>query len=123
MQASCDMTVYVDKLEDWGWNLRGRTVQSCHLFTDSLELDELHLFAERIGLKRTWFQPHRVAPHYDLTASRRRAAVALGAVEVGRREASRIWRARNAELAQGAVATGRLAKPEDENRPQRDLFQ
>lgn len=69
------MAIYVDRLENWGWKLRGRVVMSCHMFTDSLDLEELHQFAERIGMQRAWFQPHRVAPHYDLTPSRRTEAV------------------------------------------------
>ncbi|WP_175795472.1 DUF4031 domain-containing protein [Burkholderia multivorans] len=93
------MTIYVDALENWGWRLRGRLVPSCHMFTDAADLEELHVFAERIGMRRSWFQLHRVAPHYDLTSSRRTAAVQLGAVEVGRREASEIWRARREAVA------------------------
>lgn len=88
------MTIYVDSLENWGWKMRGRTVASCHMFTDSLDLEELHRFAERIGMRRAWFQPHRVAPHYDLTPSRRAMAIRLGAVFVERREASQIWKKR-----------------------------
>lgn len=95
------MTVYVDDLTNWGWKLRGRTVASCHMFTDSVELDELHAMAERIGLKRAWFQEHRLAPHYDLTPSRRADAVAFGAVEVDRARSVEIWRARRAEVAAG----------------------
>lgn len=43
--------------------------------------------AKRIGLKRRWFQDVNVTtcPHYDLTAGRRIAAVAAGAVECDRR--------------------------------------
>lgn len=93
------MTIYVDALESWGWKLRGRTVRSCHMFTDSTDIEELHVFAERIGMRRSWFQPHRVAPHYDLTGTRRALAVRLGAVEVGRREASAIWRQRRESVA------------------------
>lgn len=93
------MTIYVDELEDWGWKMRGRIVQSCHMFTDALDLEELHLFAVRIGMRRDWFQPHKVAPHYDLVKSRRDLAVTLGAVEVGRRDASRIWKARRELVA------------------------
>jgi hypothetical protein len=39
--------------------------------------EELHAFAKKIGLKREWFQPWPKASidHYDLTASRRKAAV------------------------------------------------
>ncbi len=63
------MTVYVDR-----W---------CHLFADDVE--ELHVLAARIGMKRAWFQhrPGRL-PHYDLVPPRRAAALAAGAVEVGR---------------------------------------
>lgn len=93
------MTIYVDTLENWGWKLRGHTVASCHMFTDSADLEELHVFAEKLGMKRTWFQPHRVAPHYDLTKRRRDAALALGAVSVVRRDASRIWRERRELVA------------------------
>lgn len=49
-------------------------------------LDALHAFALRIGLKRIWFQDHRRMPHYDLTATRRAFAVWLGAKELSRRE-------------------------------------
>ena len=81
-------------MEEWGWRMRGRTVASCHMFTNSADIEELHSFAVQLGMKRTWFQPHAVAPHYDLVKSRRDLAVSLGAVEVGRRQASSIWRAR-----------------------------
>lgn len=92
------MTIYVDPLMSHGWNLRGHAVQNCHLFTDGT-LDELHNFAAQIGMKRSWFQPHST-PHYDLTPSRRKVAVALGAVEVDRRQAVTIWRARRTLEAQ-----------------------
>jgi hypothetical protein len=88
------MTIYVDGLRNWGWKLRGHKVASCHMFCSDVDLEELHAFAERIGMRREWFQPHRVTPHYDLTARRRAMAVALGAIEVDRRTASGIWRAR-----------------------------
>jgi len=64
------------------------------MFSDSIDLSELHEMAGKIGIKLSWFQLHRIAPHYDLVASRRKAAVALGAVEVNRRQASGIWKAR-----------------------------
>lgn len=88
------MAIYVDQLANWGWVMRGRVVRNCHMFTDELNLEELHLAAERIGMKRQWFQAHRIAPHYDLTASRRLVAVSIGVIEVSRREASAIWKAR-----------------------------
>ena len=82
--------VRVDKLQvhgnAWGPFLGG----SCHLTADSLE--ELHAFADRLGLQRVWFQDHRTLPHYDLTKRRRVKAVALGAVEVTTREQIAAWR-------------------------------
>ncbi|MBB5546634.1 DUF4031 domain-containing protein [Paraburkholderia fungorum] len=110
------MAIYVDALESWGWKMRGREVRSCHMFTDSLDLEELHVFAERIGMRRMWFQLHKVAPHYDLTASRRAAALLLGAIEVDRREASGIWRARR----EAVLATRDIRSTSDtESREQR----
>jgi hypothetical protein len=55
---------------------------SCHLTTDDLSLSELHRFAERLGMRRDWFQRHDFAPHYDLVPRRRELALALGAVHV-----------------------------------------
>lgn len=91
--------VYVDALVDWGWKLRGRRVLSCHMFTDSLDLDELHSVALRIGMHREWFQPHRLALHYDLTARRREAAISLGAIAVDRHAAAATWRERRRLVA------------------------
>jgi hypothetical protein len=97
------VTVYVDPLVNWGWVLRGHRVASCHMFSDQADLAELHDLASRIPMRRTWFQQHRIAPHYDLTASRRNAALLLGAIAVDRMEAVRIWRARKALMGAGAA--------------------
>jgi hypothetical protein len=61
---------------------------SCHLMANGYSdqhLDALHKFAARIGLQRRWYQPHKIAPHYDLTIGKRARAVAAGAVEVSTR--------------------------------------
>lgn len=92
------MPVYVDPLMTHGWKMRGRPVRNCHMFTDEATLDELHRVAAAIGMKRSWFQDERVK-HYDLTPTRRLAAIAAGAIEVERREAVRIWRAAGASAA------------------------
>jgi hypothetical protein len=42
-----------------------------HLISDR-SLEELHLFANQIGLKREWFQDKPGQPHYDLTTPRMR---------------------------------------------------
>jgi len=88
------MAIYIDWLCRHGWRLRGRTILSCHLFPEgpaTEALEELHTFARRIGLKRSWFQAAptgRMAgsvPHYDLTAGKRAQAVAAGAIELTRK--------------------------------------
>jgi hypothetical protein len=88
------MTIFVDPLGSFGWKMRGRVVQNCHMFTDVVDIEELHTFAEQIGMKRAWFQPHHITPHYDLTPNRREAALMRGAVAVSRRDAVEIWRRR-----------------------------
>lgn len=71
------MTVYVDDaVHLW----RGR--RWAHLLAD--ELDELHAFAERLGLPRHAFQDKRSGAHYDIDAVMRERALALGAVAISR---------------------------------------
>lgn len=94
------MTVRVDDgfVEgEWGrWSGGG------HLQADTT--DELHAFAERLGLRRAWFQSKPGRPwhdHYDLTREGRRRAIDLGAVPVPWREAAR----RNIALRRAARGT------------------
>lgn len=53
----------------------------CHMWAEHGEEEQLHEFAAKIGLKRTWYQPHRIIGHYDLVPSKRALAIAAGAVE------------------------------------------
>lgn len=84
------MTVYVDDTY-----LRARVgrinARWCHMTADTDA--ELHAMAEAIGMRRSWAQhmdhPNRWHRHYDVTESRRAAAVAAGAVEITWREAAR----------------------------------
>jgi len=76
------VTVYVDKLRSVPTGPHWKWPEACHMIADSV--DELHLFARRIGMRRSWFQPVSF-PHYDLHARRRARAVHAGAVEVDRR--------------------------------------
>lgn len=84
------MAIYVDELRDYrdlfGRGLPGRW---CHMVTDG-DLEELHAFAMRLGIRRGRFQDHPRHPHYDLLPDSRALAVALGAVEVSTRELGRI---------------------------------
>lgn len=70
------MTVYVDA-EAIEW--RGK--RWCHLVADTL--DELHAFADQLGLRRSWFQCKKY-PHYDVTISVRTKALRLGALDADR---------------------------------------
>lgn len=72
------MTVYVDQYPEWlgvpkKWQGGG------HLF--GTDLEELHEFAEFIGLKREWYQGNQF-PHYDLTRGKRSQAIRNGAEEL-----------------------------------------
>lgn len=100
------MPVYVDAaIHEW----RGR--RWCHLF--SADLDELHGFARRLGLLRGWFQepPKASWPHYDVTSTKRDAAILLGAVDADRKtlllvsgEAMVAWcRANRPDLVPSAI--------------------
>ena len=74
------MSVYVDPLMEWGGSKSFRWKKSCHLMADTLK--ELHDFAVKLRMKRSWFQRHRFLAHYDLTESKRKQAVRMGAQEV-----------------------------------------
>jgi hypothetical protein len=76
------VSVYVDGER----NGFGRMVM-CHMWADTLA--ELHEMAAKIGMRREWFQPLSF-PHYDVSLSRRAAAVSNGAIEVTRREGCEI---------------------------------
>lgn len=77
-------TVMVDRLMRCPRNAKWQHDKACHMFAADPDLEKLHAFASRLGLKRSWFQDKSSMPHYDLTESKRRAAVAAGAVEVDR---------------------------------------
>jgi len=99
MSADFPDGVYVDPLAAHGFRLRGRVVQSCHLVTNMVDLSELHRIAAVAGMRREWFQDGS-SPHYDLTESRREAAIAAGAVPVDRVGLVAVVRQRRARLAE-----------------------
>jgi len=74
--------VYVDKMKT-----QYRRMVMSHMLADSLE--ELHTMADRVGLKRKWFQNHKT-PHYDLCQAKRALAIQLGAVEIERRQVGKL---------------------------------
>lgn len=82
------MPVYVDPIMPCQPTPNWRYDKSCHMFADTL--DELHSLANRIGLKRAWFQDKRV-PHYDLTEGKRLQALQHGAVPLTREETVAKW--------------------------------
>jgi hypothetical protein len=94
------MTVYVD---DARIPARVGRLHTCwsHLTAD--DRDELHAFAARLGLRRAWFQdkpnqdgtpgPHW---HYDVTDTKRAAAIAAGATPLNLREMGQLITARRA---------------------------
>jgi len=64
---------------------RLRKAKWCHMWSDN-NVEELHLFAELIGMKREWFQNKPGFPHYDLTETRRLVAISKGATAIPLRE-------------------------------------
>jgi Protein of unknown function (DUF4031) len=82
------LSVYVDNaFAVGGW---GRWSGGGHLQADTLY--ELHEFAERIGLRREWFQSKPGRPendHYDLTRAGRELALEFGAIDEDRAASAR----------------------------------
>lgn len=78
------MTVWVDSLIEYQpGTVKGaaRVKYWCHMFSDTEA--ELHEMADKIGMRRVWFQPFPAhsLPHYDLSQTRRILAVSHGAKE------------------------------------------
>ncbi len=99
------VSVYVDHAFAFGdW---GRWTGGGHLQADSL--DELHAFAERLGLRREWFQSRPGRPendHYDLTEAGRRLALERGAIAEDRRAGTSRRRAVRRRRSSGAISSG-----------------
>lgn len=86
------MTVYVDnhRVPARVGRVSGRW---SHLTADTPE--ELHAFAARLGLLRSWYQDKGDGRwHYDVTDPKRDAAIALGASSIDIREMGAITSAR-----------------------------
>lgn len=88
------MSVYVDDMKA----RFGRMVM-CHMIADSTE--ELHAMADQVGVARRWLQKGGTAEeHYDVCLAMKSRAIALGAVEVTKRELVRKIRARRPAVSQ-----------------------
>ena len=100
--------IYVDNMR-MPARVRGTRGYWSHLTADAK--DELHEFAERLGLKRSWFQTCKrpcgkpgepcVHWHYDITDSKRDEAIRLGAEDIDIREMGAIISARRVALRAG----------------------
>jgi hypothetical protein len=105
------MPVYVDDFRVPA-TVAGTRGRWSHLTADTPH--ELHEFANKIGLRRAWFQAKcKSGPcpsidgvcahfHYDVVDSRRTAAIAAGAREIGIREMGAITSLRRVAYREGA---------------------
>lgn len=73
------MAVYVDRLIYYAKSPLGSR-KWCHMWADTEE--ELHAMAQRIGMRRSWYQEHGMLGHYDLVESKRAIAVKEGDIEM-----------------------------------------
>ena len=79
------MTVYVDQpIHKYGQMIM------CHMISESEE--ELHAMADKIGIKKKWYQSNASFPHYDICKSKRALAIEHGAVEVTSRQLVQVIR-------------------------------
>lgn len=105
------MTVYVDEIRDYGESVKGAArrwgTRWSHL-TCGGDCDELHRFAARLGLRRTYAQhmerEDHYYHHYDVTPPKRAVALRLGAVFKPAREHAAEHLARLAEPAREAAS-------------------
>jgi hypothetical protein len=83
-----------------GWYVDSRWY---HLISDQLDTAELHAFAARLGLHRSYFQegkdilghgPDPGHDHYDVTVGKRKQALALGAQGISWRQLAEITMAK-----------------------------
>lgn len=97
------MAVYVDAVRDYP-DAGLRHTAYCHLLADSR--DELHAFADRLGVPRRFFQDHPWRWHHDLPATLRPRALELGAVELDMHAVGELLRRRKHELRRPSPPDG-----------------
>lgn len=95
------MSVYVDDLRPVGSYSSSyfgyRILSSCHLMADSGE--ELEWIRKELGLRPGW----RHGDHYDLTPSKRSAALSAGAVEVSSLDLVKLRQSKKGSLSDAEV--------------------
>lgn len=103
------MSVYCDPIteclpsKNWPWHF------ASHLFGDTVE--ELQVFAGKLGLKRHWIQDADFFPHYDLTSNKYLLAHIRGAVLLSHKESAMKWLAIIQERQR--VCTHQFSSPQD----------
>jgi Protein of unknown function (DUF4031) len=90
------MTIYVDDIRIPA-TVGLYTARWSHLFTDSNDLTELHIFTHSIGLCRSWFQDKTSGAHYDVTNRLRARAIRAGAYPISWRDSHTVWPHRGAQ--------------------------
>jgi len=73
------VNIYVD---EHIWPYRG--MRMCHMMCEPGGEEGLHEMAEKLGLRKSWFQTRSSVPHYDVCKAKRAQAIKLGAVPCGR---------------------------------------
>lgn len=99
------MTVFVDDMYTLPMGRFNRMKMSHMIATTE---DELHAMADRIGVARRWYQ----GDHYDVSMSKRKAAIAAGAIPVTLRQLAylNMWRRKTGILPDDPVAAEQLWK-------------
>lgn len=91
--------VYVDEAT-WKKGSGGRKSYA-HLVADTYE--EMHEFAEKIGIKPHFFHRNTKYPHYDISGEQRDLALQNGASSISSKDLVKICRRRDGQ-AQGVGA-------------------
>tara|TARA_B100002019_G_C21179931_1_gene553147 strand:+ start:746 stop:1075 length:330 start_codon:yes stop_codon:yes gene_type:complete len=81
------MTVYVDTMQA-NFKYKNNHYKMSHMIADTEE--ELHSFAQSLGLKREWYQDQSKHKHYDISQSIKKKAIENGAIEVSQKTLAKL---------------------------------
>lgn len=84
------MTVYVDDMYKHAHG-KLKQMKMSHMIADQDE--ELHFMATKIGMKKSWHQ----GDHYDISLSKRKMAIELGAISVSQKQIAAMKRRKSIE--------------------------